>query len=229
MLELKCDRCGRVIHESDTHEWDCCGECVKCKRFCCDNCDGGGYLFHCKDCAQPMKQKTVTNTNEKEEGAIMNAKEQNRWDERSEESIDQMLVDIACKCSSLLSAIQCLNYYKLNNIDPTAAKEYRTNALVYMDELYDVMSRDCQTKKTPTPFHTEHYTLNRTKDGWLADPQGNAHEWFDFPTITFSEDGECHVELDAESIDMSGELDTYKEFLTMLHDELTQLKQHINQ
>ena len=157
----------------------------------------------------------------------MNAKEQSRWDERSEESIDQMLVDIACKCSSLLSAIQCLNYYKLNNIDPTAAKEYRTNALVYMDELYDVMSRDCQTKKTPTPFHTEHYTLNRTKDGWLADPQGNAHEWFDFPTITFSEDGECHVELDAESIDMSGELDTYKEFLTMLHDELTQLKQHI--
>ena len=56
---------------------------------------------------------------------------------------------------------------------------------------------------------TEHYTLVKTKDGWHGDPDGYSWQWFDFPDITFTDDGDCHFELEAEAIDMAVELDTY--------------------
>lgn len=55
---------------------------------------------------------------------------------------------------------------------------------------------------------TEHYTLVKTKDGWHGDPDGYSWQWFDFPDITFTDDGDCHFELEAEAIDMAVELDT---------------------
>ena len=48
---------------------------------------------------------------------------------------------------------------------------------------------------------TEHYTLVKTKDGWHGDPDGYSWQWFDFPDITFTDDGDCHFELEAEAID----------------------------
>lgn len=57
---------------------------------------------------------------------------------------------------------------------------------------------------------TEHYTLVKTKDGWHGDPDGYSWQWFDFPDITFTDDGDCHFELEAEAIDMAVELDTYR-------------------
>ena len=48
---------------------------------------------------------------------------------------------------------------------------------------------------------TEHYTLVKTKDGWHGDPDGYSWQWFDFPDITFTDDGDCHFGLEAEAID----------------------------
>ena len=67
---------------------------------------------------------------------------------------------------------------------------------------------------------TEHYTLVKTKDGWHGDPDGYSWQWFDFPDITFTDDGDCHFELEAEAIDMAVELDTYREFLAILSREI---------
>ena len=53
-------------------------------------------------------------------------------------------------------------------------------------------------------------------------------QWFDFPDITFTDDGDCHFELEAEAIDMAVELDTYREFLAILSREIEKLRQQID-
>ena len=75
---------------------------------------------------------------------------------------------------------------------------------------------------------TEHYTLVRTENGWHGNPDGYSWQWFDFPEITFTEDGDCRFELEAEAIDMAIELDTYREFLTILSKEIEELRQQID-
>lgn len=75
---------------------------------------------------------------------------------------------------------------------------------------------------------TEHYTLVKTKDGWHGDPDGYSWQWSDFPDITFTDDGDCHFELEAEAIDMAVELDTYREFLAILSREIEKLRQQID-
>lgn len=37
---------------------------------------------------------------------------------------------------------------------------------------------------------TEHYALVRTEDGWRGDPDGYSWQWFDFPELTFTDDGD---------------------------------------
>lgn len=59
---------------------------------------------------------------------------------------------------------------------------------------------------------TEHYTLVKTKDGWHGDPDGYSWQWFDFPDITFTDDGDCH----------------YREFLAILSREIEELRQQID-
>lgn len=56
----------------------------------------------------------------------------------------------------------------------------------------------------------------------------NSWQWFDFPDITFTDDGNCHFELEAEAIDMAVELDTYREFLAILSREIEKLRQQID-
>lgn len=75
---------------------------------------------------------------------------------------------------------------------------------------------------------TEYYTLVKTKDGWHGDPDGYSWQWFDFPDITFTDDGDCHFELEAEAIGMAVELDTYREFLAILSREIEKLRQQID-
>lgn len=70
--------------------------------------------------------------------------------------------------------------------------------------------------------------LSKTKDGWHGDPDGYSWQWFDFPDITFTDDGDCHFELEAEAIDMAVELDTYREFLAILSREIEKLRQQID-
>lgn len=48
------------------------------------------------------------------------------------------------------------------------------------------------------------------------------------PDITFTDDGDCHFELEAEAIDMAVELDTYREFLAILSREIEKLRQQID-
>lgn len=61
---------------------------------------------------------------------------------------------------------------------------------------------------------TEHYTLTKTENGWHGDPDGYSWQWFDFPDLTFTDDGDCRFKLEAEAIDTASELDEYQEFLT---------------
>ena len=75
---------------------------------------------------------------------------------------------------------------------------------------------------------TEYYTLVKTKDGWHGDPDGYSWQWFDFPELTFTDDGDCHFELEAEAIGMAVELDTYREFLAILSREIEKLRQQID-
>ena len=75
---------------------------------------------------------------------------------------------------------------------------------------------------------TEHYTLVKTKDGWHGDPDGYSWQWFDFPDITFTDDGDCHFELEAEAIDMAVELETYREFLAILSREIAKLRHQLD-
>ena len=74
---------------------------------------------------------------------------------------------------------------------------------------------------------TEHYALVRTEDGWRGDPDGYSWQWFDFPELTFTDDGDCRFELESEVIDTAVELDTYREFLTILSNEIEELRQQI--
>ena len=85
-------------------------------------------------------------------------------------------------------------------------------------------------RKTPTvgPFTTDYYTLVKTDNVWRADADDSSWQWFDFPDITFTQD-ECRFELDAEAIVMAGDIDTYREFLGILADEIAKLRRHINQ
>lgn len=64
--------------------------------------------------------------------------------------------------------------------------------------------------------------------GPLGYPDGYSWQWFDFPDITFTDDGDCHFELEAEAIDMAVELDTYREFLAILSREIEKLRQQID-
>lgn len=48
---------------------------------------------------------------------------------------------------------------------------------------------------------TEHYTLTKTENGWHGDPDDCEWQWFDFPDLTFTDDGDCRFELEAEAID----------------------------
>lgn len=52
--------------------------------------------------------------------------------------------------------------------------------------------------------------------------------WFDFPNLTFTDDGDCRFYLEAESIDAAVELDEYREFLTILSNEIEELRQQID-
>lgn len=75
---------------------------------------------------------------------------------------------------------------------------------------------------------TEHYTLSKTENGWHGDPDGYSWQWFDFPDLTFTDDGDCQFELEAEAIDMAVELDSYREFLAILSSEIEELRQQID-
>ena len=75
---------------------------------------------------------------------------------------------------------------------------------------------------------TEHYTLTKTENGWHGDPDDCEWQWFDFPDLTFTDDGDCQFYLEAESIDMAVELDEYREFLTILSNEIEELRQQID-
>ena len=46
--------------------------------------------------------------------------------------------------------------------------------------------------------------------------------------LTFTDDGDCRFYLEAESIDMAVELDEYREFLTILSNEIEELRQQID-
>lgn len=83
-----------------------------------------------------------------------------------------------------------------------------------------------QDGATAETFTTEHYRLVRTEDGWRGEADDSSWQWFDFPDITFTDD-ECRFELAAETICMAGELDTYREYLDMLYDEIEELRHHI--
>lgn len=48
---------------------------------------------------------------------------------------------------------------------------------------------------------TEHYTLTKTENGWHGDPDCYSWQWLDFPDLTFTDDGDCRFELEAEAID----------------------------
>ena len=37
---------------------------------------------------------------------------------------------------------------------------------------------------------TEHYTLTKTENGWHGDPNDCEWQWFDFPDLTFTDDGD---------------------------------------
>ena len=43
---------------------------------------------------------------------------------------------------------------------------------------------------------TEHYTLTKTENGWHGDPECCGWQWFDFPDLTFTDDGDCRFELE---------------------------------
>ena len=58
---------------------------------------------------------------------------------------------------------------------------------------------------------TAPYRLVRTDDGWRGNP----------------DDGDCRFELHAEAIVMAAELDVYREFLAILSDEISELRQSI--
>lgn len=75
---------------------------------------------------------------------------------------------------------------------------------------------------------TEHYTLTKTENGWHGDPEGYSWQWFDFPDLTFTDDGDCRFELEAEAIDTAAELYEYREFLTILSNEIEELRQQID-
>lgn len=75
---------------------------------------------------------------------------------------------------------------------------------------------------------TEHYTLTKTENGWHGDPNDCEWQWFDFPDPTFTDDGDCQFYLEGESIDMAVELDEYREFLTILSNEIEELRQQID-
>lgn len=47
---------------------------------------------------------------------------------------------------------------------------------------------------------TEHYTLTKTENGWHGDPNDCEWQWFDFPDLTFTDDGDCRFELEAEAL-----------------------------
>lgn len=93
---------------------------------------------------------------------------------------------------------------------------------------YEADAREFQNDATAEPFTTDYYTLVKTDNGWRADANDSSWQWFDFPDITFTGD-ECRFELNAEAIVMAGDLDTYREFLGILADEIAKLRQHINQ
>lgn len=42
---------------------------------------------------------------------------------------------------------------------------------------------------------TEHYTLTKTENGWHGDPDDCDWQWFDFPDLTFTDDGEWYINL----------------------------------
>lgn len=48
---------------------------------------------------------------------------------------------------------------------------------------------------------TEHYTLTKTENGWHGDPNDCEWQWFDFPDLTFTDDGDCRFDLEGEAID----------------------------
>lgn len=75
---------------------------------------------------------------------------------------------------------------------------------------------------------TEHYTLTKTENGWHGNPDDCEWQWSDFPDLTFTDDGDCRFYLEAESIDMAVELDEYREFLTILSNEIEELRQQID-
>ena len=75
------------------------------------------------------------------------------------------------------------------------------------------MKGDLTMKKKNT---TDHYRLVRTDDGWRGNPDD-----------TFTDDGDCRFELHAEAIVMAAELDVYREFLAILSDEISELRQSI--
>ena len=75
---------------------------------------------------------------------------------------------------------------------------------------------------------TEHYTLTKTENGWHGDPECCGWQWFDFPDLTFTDDGDCRFELEAEAIDTAAELYEYQEFLTILSNEIEELRQQID-
>ena len=86
------------------------------------------------------------------------------------------------------------------------------------------MKGDLTMKKKNT---TDHYRLVRTDDGWRRNPDDSSWQWFDFPDITFTDDSDCRFELHAEAIVMAAELDVYREFLAILSDEISELRQSI--
>jgi hypothetical protein len=43
---------------------------------------------------------------------------------------------------------------------------------------------------------TEHYTLTKTENGWHGDPNDCEWQWFDFPDLTFTDDGDCRFYLE---------------------------------
>ena len=59
---------------------------------------------------------------------------------------------------------------------------------------------------------TEHYTLTKTENGWHGDPDDCEWQWFDFPDLTFTDDGDCRFDLEGESIDAAVDLEVVGRF-----------------
>ncbi|NMM93894.1 hypothetical protein [Bifidobacterium oedipodis] len=91
-----------------------------------------------------------------------------------------------------------------------------------MDYFGTFRCKECANKRRMKTrgFGTEHYSLYKTDDGWLADPHGGTYEWFDFPRIRFDCEGVARFSLKGESFDCRSDYGVFMEFARSVEREL---------